>query len=204
MYQGAIKVYYHFLEQENADYSGMARAYRSYLSGKDLLPQNEVSDELLFYLDLIGAVSYEKSVLGIPVTGRKAITSYQNAIGIAQKLSLGGVSNLNIKYLYWANDGIETTLNNKVKLISELGGKPGFQSLVQYTKENSIRLYPDMDVSYVYHDKMLDGFSKNCDAARSLSDFAAGKYVYNVSTNRDMYYNIVVSPRKYGFILTDF
>ena len=68
---GALQIRYITLQKDEADYSGMANAYREYLLKRNKIGQRKMHADLPFHLRVIGAVTYKRSVLGIPLTVRK-------------------------------------------------------------------------------------------------------------------------------------
>lgn len=55
-FRGDIQVRYHFLQGEEASYSGMARLYQQQLIEQDVLKPLAEQTELPFYVDVLGAV----------------------------------------------------------------------------------------------------------------------------------------------------
>ena len=177
-----IQLRYTFLYGDNADYSGMARTYREYLLDREALPQNSFSEAIPFDLSVLGAVDYHTSFLLLPVTRLKALTSYEQAEDILEKLKDSGISNIHLQYLSWANNGFYNRANNRVELISELGGKKAFSRLLEYAEENGVAIYPDVDFLYVGKDTL--DFSAGRDAANQLNGERAYRYDYDLSTGK--------------------
>ena len=200
---GALQIRYLPLQQENADYSGMATAYRQYLMDHNMLHQRKIEEQLPSHLRVIGAVTYQHSVLGIPVKSSKALTTYEETIQILQELKKSGVSNMVLELSDWANGGRENTAYNRIKLLDSLGGKSGFEALFSYVKQNDIAFYPAIDLQKVRKDTIMDGFNAKKMAARTLNKRIAYNYNYKLTTFEKTKDSsaIVVSPNQYSTML---
>ena len=84
--------------------------------------------DLPFHLRVIGAVTYKRSVLGIPVDSPKALTTYEETVKILDELKQSGISNTVLELSDWANGGRENTAYNKIDLMGALGGKKALKS----------------------------------------------------------------------------
>ncbi|HZK34174.1 MAG TPA: DUF5696 domain-containing protein, partial [Bacillota bacterium] len=94
---GDIQIRYGFLDGDQANYSGMAKYYRSYLEGQGF-ERNEQDDKVPFYLETIGAINKVRSILGIPVNTTQPLTTYEQTIDIMDQLGEGGIDNIVLKY----------------------------------------------------------------------------------------------------------
>ena len=87
-------VRYFFLEGENANYTGMSNCYRDYLVKNDLLKDSPLADEKYMVVDLVGAVSIKKYVMGVKRPVVTALTTYDDVCQIVKELKAQGVENL--------------------------------------------------------------------------------------------------------------
>lgn len=158
---------------EDNSYTDMAIAYRDYVMSRYPELEKKTVSDLPVAVELVGAVDRTKHVFGIPTTQPDELTSYKEAQGIIEKLVNGGMTDLSIKYNGWFNDGILHGAPNKVKLISELGSKKEFKSLVKYTEDNDVDLYLASNFQYVYNNTSLDNYV----AIRDTAKYVSGKIV---------------------------
>ncbi len=185
----------------NLTYSDYAEIYRNYLIEEEILPSEtiEKGTKTPFYLEIIGAINKNESVAGIPVDATKALTSYTELKQIVENLVSAGVNNINVRYMYWANDGYYNTINNTPKLMSEMGTKTELTELVSYLKSQNVGFFPSADFLYVYKDELTDALNYTNDAARRLDMRVARVYQRNLSTgiakdgNSD-YVQTILSP----------
>ena len=200
---GALQIRYITLQKDEADYSGMANAYREYLLKSNKIGQKKMHADLPFHLRVIGAVTYKRSVLGIPVDSPKALTTYEETVKILDELKQSGISNTVLELSDWANGGRENTAYNKVDLMGALGGKKGFKKLLDYVNKNDISFYPGIEVQNVKKDTLFDSFSKKRMAARALNKRIAYNYDYKLTTFERIKGTsaILVSPGKYDAML---
>ena len=142
-----FKVDYYVLNGKDADYVGMANTYRDYLLEKELLVKNELSAPVL-NVDVYGAIDVKANLLGFTYRKLQSLTTYDQAIQMADSLKKEGINNIGIRYKGWANNGITNKeIADDVKLIGLLGGKKGYKAFTEYTNKNGIQLYNDADLT---------------------------------------------------------
>ena len=94
------------------------------------------------YLNFYGGTIKEKSVLGVPVKMKTALTSFEQAEQILQDLSDGGAENMKVQYYNWTNAGISGKVDLKAKAAGCLGGNSDWKALQSYADFNGVTLYP--------------------------------------------------------------
>ena len=160
VFEGSFTLRYAFLSGENADYSGMAARYRTYLIGQGVLGEKHGETDLPFYAEYIGAIDKSKTILGVKYTAVEAVTTFAQAKEISQLLYDGGVQNLNIVYSGWMNGGLHGTAATACKIVSKLsGGGMNYSSFLNYAESIGADLYMTLDLQYVYKDEWFDGYS---------------------------------------------
>ena len=140
-----IELLYYPIAKDGADYTDIAARYRQYLTEeKGVSPKAEENSSSL-YVSLYGGVMKERSILGIPVNMRTAVTTFDDAEDILTRLRDRGVSEMVISYANWTNDGIKNKVDTTAKPSGILGGKKEFRSLKEFTEKNGFELYPVSD-----------------------------------------------------------
>ncbi|QHW33752.1 hypothetical protein GZH47_25095 [Paenibacillus rhizovicinus] len=170
-YQGDIKLRYAFLSGDDADYVGMAGAYREYLIAKYDLKKLTSAENAPFILELEGAFKRQKSFLGIPYKTTEPLTTFEDAARIIAMLKERGVDDLALRYVGWFNGGIRHGSPKSIKPESALGGKSGLNKLANYAEENGVRLYPDT--------AFLEKYKGSQDSADFLDRRNAAIYKYD-------------------------
>jgi hypothetical protein len=173
-------IHYAFLSGASASYSGMANYYREHLVNNGVLQRLDASDELPFYLELIGAIPKQKSFLGIPYESMSPLTTYDQAIDILEQLDGRDISHIQLRYSGWFNGGVNHTIPTRVKPDNILGGQDGLQRLINYAEQEGVQLYPDVSFIHVYHKK--GSFNTKRDAARYLTKKPAVMHPFNPAT----------------------
>ncbi len=140
------RVRYDVLTGDDADYIGIAAAYREYL--KDDKGLKKVEAEPTFHLDAVGAFEQAATFLGIiPYTDTVSLTTYEQCTTILGELNAGGAERLTLRYLGWSGDGMENAkLPKAANPMNALGGKKGLAALQDYTAKNNVALFPDVDL----------------------------------------------------------
>ncbi len=179
-YTGNYTVRYIFLENGNNDYSGMAKAYRAYLGDTGALPKAERAENAPFVLETVGGILADKQFLGFQYKGITALTEYTDNIEMADELSKLDIKNIKLRLTAFSGDGMQNSVPTKFKLISELGGKKGFKSLVAAVAEKGYALYPDFE--YLTFSVNSGVGAKNKYAISSMDYKSASVPVYNKAT----------------------
>ncbi len=163
-----------FMLSDDVTYSEMARIYRQYLVDQGVLTKLEsTSEDIPLYLETLGAMEIEDSILGIPVQKMIALTSFEDDQNILKELAESGIENINLKLNGWINGGMFSTAATKVDIESVLGGEDGFRELLAFAGENQVTIFPDFDFSFVYAVSLLDGFRAKRDLAKTIDNRSA-------------------------------
>lgn len=179
--QESLKQRYRFVD--SGSYADMAKSYGSYLKEQygDYLAERE-DGQTPVVIELLGAIDKVKQVFGVPVSKPLKLTGYEEGVEILDQLKQDGMQNMSVKLSGWMNGGVEQKILQDVDLIAELGGKRGYNRLVDYTTQNQIPLFLDGVTNYAYNSNVFDGFWTVRDAARFVSKENAELYEYNPIT----------------------
>ena len=193
-------------EYYEVSYNGMAKAYQDYLVGNGTITKLEnVSEDLPLYIESLGAIDTEGSVLGIPVSEKTPLTTFDDLKTMYEALSAEGINNVNFRLVGFTNGGMKCTYPTKVKFVKELGGDKGFTEFLSYAKDKGIGVYPDFDFSYVVKTAAFDGFSAKKHAVRTIDDRYISQREYDPTWQMfRKSNNIVVSPASIAELYDDF
>ena len=194
----------------DASWFGMAVAYRDYLTDIGViskLTDDEVLDSIPLYIETFGAVETTEKILSIPVEVMTALTSFDNIETMYEELSKQGIKNVNFKLTGYTKDGMFYVVPTKVKFEKAVGGKQGFQELLDYANdvnkdENSnMGIYPDFDIAYQIADDLFNGYSKFDHAAKTIDDRYASRREYSATQQKHVnYYDLIISPAYFDVI----
>lgn len=204
-YEGEISVRYSFLSGDKADYSGMAANYRERLTQQGVLTPLQADGDFPLFVSILGAIDKRKTVLGVPYKGLVPMTTFSEAEGIAERLNGDGITNIQMRYLGWFNEGLNHTAPNKVKVESRLGGSSGLKALSEQLDSTGGKLYPDVAFQHVYREK--GRFAPAADAARYITREQAVRTPYNRAFNTmdlDLGTYYLLSPAKLPFYAEQF
>ena len=174
-------VRYFFMEGEDANYTGMSNCYRDYLVKNDLLKDSPLADKKYMVVDLIGAVSIQKYVMGVKHPVVTPLTTYNDVCQIVKELKEQGVENLIINYIGAMDSGLNNQLYDKVKPESALGSKKDFRNMVNYLKEEGVLLFLETNPVDIYENG--NGYKENQDSVKTYFDNYAFQYKYFLDTN---------------------
>lgn len=195
-FTGNIVMRYYFLAGEDADYSGMAAAYRQYLIGRGLLNKVRPEEDIPFYLDTMGSVDRMVRNVGIPTHGQAAVTSFEQAGRMLEQMSRSGIRNIKLRYTGWFNGGHTHTVPDRMKVEKVLGGAKGLKQLASAVQEMGAQLYPDVNFATVPSNKTFDGFVPRRDGIRTLFQKISYKSYLNVATLEYEQGEWVIDPLK--------
>ncbi len=134
-----LTVRYRLLSEENADYSGMANSYRSYLLDSGKLVKSDTSYKTR--VDFLGT-DREAFLMG---TTAVTMTTADQAGNILDELRGLGVNNILSVYKGWQNGGIYDVPINSLSADGNIGGNSALKNLIKKQAEsgNSVYLYDD-------------------------------------------------------------
>lgn len=164
--------------KENASYMDVAEVYRNYLLGDGDVKITAQADSAKMYLDLYGGTMKAKSVLGVPITMKTAMTRYDEAQEIVEGLVEYGVDDMVVVYNNWTNEGITGKVDNKAKPAGILGGKGKFNNLTDYLEEQGFSFYPSVSNKTF---KSGNGYYSFTDTAIRISGSFSRQPTYNLS-----------------------
>jgi hypothetical protein len=164
-------------------YSGMAKEYRSWLMRQypslDERKESGGAGGVPIAIEIPGAVNKTQHRLGIPFDLPLKLTSYKESASMIGDFAEWGWKNVRIKLTGWFNRSVDHSVPNKIKLISELGGKKDFKNLLLAAEKNGYAVFPDVDFMYMRDVKPFGGFSLYRDAARYVNRKRIEKYPYS-------------------------
>lgn len=198
--ENGVKDYY------SADYVGMAKAYRDYLTETGTISKLEnTSDDIPLYIETFGSIETTERVASFPVTVDTPLTTFEDIKTMYQELTELGVPNVNFKLTGYANGGMSPTVPYKLKWVKAVGGNEGFSDLISYAKENGFKVFPDFDFAYIHNEEAFDGISMKKHAVRTIDDRYTSRRSYDVATQSfDSSFAIAISPVFYEYLYETF
>lgn len=195
VYTGDIVVRYKFLTGEDADYVGMANAYRENLISRGILSENRASDKAPFYAEILGSVRKTDFFIGIPYESRAVATTLEQAGMMVKDMTSAGINNIRVLLNGFLEGGIKHESLVNVSLESKTGGKKDLSKVASAAEETGGGAYLMLNMEKVY---TTDNFSKSSQASRRLDNFVASVTLYGepilekTHSDTDSFY---VSPR---------
>ncbi|MCL1793110.1 MAG: DUF5696 domain-containing protein [Oscillospiraceae bacterium] len=163
-----------------ASYVGMAKAYRDYLMDKgEIVQMADDSQGIPLFIESLGMIKTAEYFLGFPYEGDTALTSFEDVESMIDELNAEGIMNLKFKYVGWINKGLKGLAPVKLNIEKALGGKTGFQDMVDYGKSKNAEIYPEMDFTLIWWWQLLDGVTPKKDFARFMDQLYAYEQPYN-------------------------
>lgn len=185
IYEGKCTVKYAILSESNASYMGMANYYRDYLIANgtlDKIKAESVTDFTKLFIEVFGSIKVDDKVLTFPVKVHKALTTFEDIQTIHKELTDAGLGNMTFLLKGFANGGLNSTYPTSVKWQKVLGGKDGFNALLDYAKGADLEIAPDVEFTYSQGIKNFSGFSYKKNGVRTLDNRYSTKREYNAST----------------------
>ena len=138
-----LTVRYTLLTGEYTGYNGVANYYRQRLMDEGVLQVKAEGGDVPFYYDVIGGVKETAHTMGVQHLSIKAMTTFDEASRMAQQLGEKGVTNQVMNFQGWMNGGYYHDVPDKVKVLTQLGGKGDLEKLAE-TMESYGELYADV------------------------------------------------------------
>ncbi len=167
-------------------YVGMALAYRDYLVKNGYIEKVASQASIPLYLEMLGAIQTTGSFMTLPTTEDTALTTFSDVISTSKRLAEAGITNQRYKLKGFYNGGLYSTIPYKINYMSVLGGRKGFEKLVEYAENASaesaasdIRIYVDFDLTSIQKDKVFDGYMVRRDSAKTMNNRYATKREYD-------------------------
>ncbi len=209
-YTGSYRIKYVFLtpdevaEEKGIDeyyecsYVGMALAYRDYLIEKGILTrlnESDVKKDIPLYIETFGTMYTIEKFLSIPFNVLSPLTTFEDIKTMYDDLSLEGITNVNFKLTGYANGGMNETVPYRLKWEKSVGGKKGFEELMEYAKEKDFGVYPDFDFVFISTTGAFDGVSLKQHAVKTIDDRYTSRREYSATKQTHIsYYELAISP----------
>lgn len=174
VYDGDIVIRYQLIDEGEygegeVDYVKIATAYRSYLLENGLLGEQTLADEAPLFVELLGSIEKRKFFLGIPYNANISLTSFKEMGDILTDLQARGVAEINAEITGFANNGMLHGNLQKIKPERVLGGKRGFETLLELNGQDGINLFPTVNLTQTHG-------TKGIDARNHVSRMLSGEY----------------------------
>lgn len=175
-----LKIKFFPLGGKDVDFSDAAAKYREYLLTVKNLTVKECDYSL--FVSFYGGTEKKESVLGIPFTVKKAVTTFDEAKNLVKKLADNGVSNIAADYSDWTDAQIENKIETGASPSSKLGSKKSFRSMKNYFRKKNVSFYP---VSENIEFCSGNGYMEYSDTAVRASGQLSRQKKYNLAYNTE-------------------
>lgn len=163
--EGSFSMLLKFLCGNDANYSGMAAAYRQHLVENEGITAKESAKKNPLYLEFYSGVERETSVFGIVRRVNDVLTSYDDVAEVISDFNSEGISDLVIKYNGWTKQSQRKKIKSKVSYDRALGGKKGFNAMLSVAETAGAVLCPSMN--FVEYSSSSMGYNSIFDASKS-------------------------------------
>ena len=181
---------------------GMAVAYREYLDDKGQLERmksSELQKDIPLYIETFGAVDTIERILSIPVNTKAALTSFTDIVTMYEELKNEGISNINFKLTGYYNGGMYSSMPYRLNWEKAVGGKGGFEELVEYAQANGFGVYPDFDFVYAQFGEAFDGLNYKKHYVKTIDNRYTAKREYSATYQTFVsYFQMAISPAYYA------
>lgn len=174
-------VRYFFLEGEKANYVGMSELYRDYLKDNNKLKDSPLADKKYTVLDLVGAVSIKKYVMGVKRPVVTALTTYNDVCEVVKELKAQGVENIAINYIGALNSGLNNKIYNTVSPESVLGTKKEFKAMIEFLEKEGVMLFLESNPVDLYENG--NGLTENGESTKTFFSHYAFQYKFELDKN---------------------
>ncbi len=172
-YEGTVSMGVYPLSGENADYNGMAKCYRNYLTKAGYIKENkEQKNNSPYSVTYLGGVLTTSSILGIPTKTVKTLTTFEQTVEYTKDLYDKTGILPTVRLSGFGKSGINIgKIAGGYTFSSKLGSDKSRQELEKYISDNKGELYTDFGV--LAFNKSGNGFSYGSNYARTAVKHAA-------------------------------
>lgn len=140
----------------DGNYSEMAKVYQQYLVKEGLLYQNDQTKDICLDLTLIGGYLEKKKFLGIPYEKVSSLTNTEEVKEIIDELLDKQITNINVIYEGFFNQGIKPTYEGKIDYNHVIGSRKKLKQLNSYLENKQLEFYPSYLISSAYTKENLN------------------------------------------------
>ncbi|MBN2540446.1 MAG: hypothetical protein JXB08_02855 [Bacilli bacterium] len=159
-----IKVRYDFLQDSEANYVGIAKDYRDYLTtAGELTPQTQSGDIELFLQYLMS--DSENSFLGSSLVPMTTVDQIREMYDYFLDL---GIQRQIVGFMGWNNGGYSGELPARLDFENRLGSNSSYRSLIDYINEDNTVLLLN---NYIFASNDTNGISYRNDVAKGSNRF---------------------------------
>lgn len=167
-----LQVRYCLLSGEDANYSGMANAYRDYLLDNELVIVGDTSYNTR--VDFLG-VEQEEFLMG---TTAVTMTTVADIEEIYSQLQTAGIESLLTVYKGWQKGGLYNLPISSYKADSHIGGTGSLTDLIQSSAQNNYNIY-------LYNDALLVNDDTNATTFNVMK--MVNKRTFKIEENKQVY-----------------
>lgn len=130
------RVEYRLLSGDDANYAGMAHAYRSYLEESGVLATKlKATEKMPLLLSIIGGAAKPK----YGGNGYETATTFAQAEQIVDDLLKHNISNIRVTYQGWQNSG-HAQSDFRFPVVQDIGGNKGAKHFIESMHEKGIKV----------------------------------------------------------------
>jgi len=208
--QTDFTVEYIFLDQDQANYVNIAKAYRTYLENQFAFDGVDNTSDTILTLEMLGAYEDKSFFMGVPYYRSQALTSFDEGKLIIDDLISRNIHHLNVVYKGMVNGGLSSTIANEFDIENVLGGHGAYQDFLEYAKEHQIKVYPNLRfMTASDFDKMFDSYRYassriNGDLSKDFRYHLPSKLAYSESPGTLPYEDdYVINPLYFEAMMDD-
>ncbi|WP_169087923.1 DUF5696 domain-containing protein [Paenibacillus sp. PL91] len=173
--KGDRQTRYVLLQDKEADYVGMAKAYGKYLQQEQGLQPAEQT-EVPVRVKLLGGIMRDE-VLGSTFI---SMTTFDQAREMIDAFQQKGIANLELTFSGWSDDGLYGDQPDHFPVEKKLGGAKDLKELAAYAANKGVSLY--LEANYARAFSESDGMKETKDAIRGMDREVAPSTDYFVGS----------------------
>lgn len=175
--KGDRQLRYVLLQDEKADYVGMAQAYGAYLQNEQgVKPAEPSGSDTPIKVKLMGGILRDE-VLGNTFI---SMTTFDEAREIIDAFEQKGIGNLELTFSGWSQEGLYGDQPDHFPVEKKLGGAKDLKDLAAYAANKGVKLYLEANYARAYSES--DGMKKSKDAIRGMNREAAESTDYFIGS----------------------
>jgi len=138
-------VEYHFLNEDNSSYIGIAKTYQRYLIENKGLEVKDNSKATVLTTEFLGAYDRKEFLFGVPYYTTNSLTTFDQAEKIIDEFISRNITDMNVIFSGVVNGGLSSSIQDRIQIERVLGGKREYNRFLESLNTLNIPVFTQVN-----------------------------------------------------------